>query len=292
MNAKLQANLPNPDASQPERSWHAALNLRFETRGQKNALTRREHCGPLRVQRAFYPEGPAVPHVYLLHPPGGVVGGDTLAIDIQVDPEAKGLVTTPSAGRVYRTTDAGLMQTQQVTATINNGALLEWLPQENIIFNGANGINDTRFDLHEHARLIAWDICCLGRPVGNEPFIKGQFTQNLQVTRNGKPLLLERFAINGESNIQQSTWGLQGFTVFGTLVATLDNTDVITELKETLQHTGTDYRLAFTQKKQLIIARYLGHSAIQARTLFSRSWQHIRPAMVGIDACEPRIWHT
>ena len=292
MNARLNANLPSSDPSLPERSWHAALHLRFEQRGIKNALTRREHCGPLRVQRAFYPEGPAVPHVYLLHPPGGVVGGDTLAIDIQVDPNAKGLVTTPSAGRIYRTTDAGLIQKQQVTAGISDHALLEWLPQENIIFNGANGINHTRFDLTDKASLIAWDISCLGRPAGNQPFIQGQFVQNLQVYRNSKPRLLERFAVNGENPIQHSTWGLQQYTVFATMVATLENTEVTTSLKQTLQHTGTDYRLAFTQKKELLIARYLGHSAIQARTLFSLSWQQIRPALAGINACEPRIWHT
>lgn len=292
MNASLEIDIAHPDGAAAERSWHASLALRFERRGTKNALTRREHCGPLRVQRAFYPEGPGVPHVYLLHPPGGVVGGDTLAIHADVDEGARGLITTPSAGRVYRTTDAGLMQRQQVTATINPSALLEWLPQENIIFNRANGINETRFDLQGDAKLIAWDICCLGRPVGNEPFIQGRFEQNLQIYREGEPLLLERFFLDGASNVQQSQWGLRGFTVFATMVATLADAALIADLKSSLQHVGDDFCLAFTQKKELLIARYLGHSAIQARTLFSHSWKRIRPAVADTAACEPRIWHT
>ena len=282
----------HPDRSTIERSWHASLMLRFERRGEKNALTRREHCGPLRVQRAFYPEGAEVPHVYLLHPPGGVVGGDTLAIHTDVDAGARGLVTTPSAGRVYRTTDAGLIQKQQVSATINDGALLEWLPQENIIFNRANGVNETRFDLRSGANLIAWDICCLGRPAGNQPFVQGRFEQNLKVYRDGEPLLLERFFLQGDSDVQQSQWGLRGFTVFATMVATLADAEVITQLKNRLQHVGSDYCLAFTQKNELLIARYLGHSAIQARTLLTSGWQLIRPAITGSAACEPRIWHT
>ncbi|MDX1695749.1 MAG: urease accessory protein UreD [Ketobacteraceae bacterium] len=290
MNASLNANIKEPCLS--GRSWHASLSLGFESRASKNVLTRREHCGPLRVQRAFYPEGPAIPHVYLLHPPGGVVGGDTLAIDIRVEKGSAGLVTTPSAGRVYRTAGAGLTQLQQVQGTVNDNALLEWLPQENIIFNGANGINETRFDLSGSASLVAWDICCLGRPAGNEPFVAGHFIQSLKVFRSGNPLLLERFAVNGESGIQASQWGLRGFTVFGTMVATLNDPEVLRAMKEELQHAGMDYCLAYTQKNDLLIARYLGHSAIQARHLFSQSWQRIRPSIADRPACEPRIWHT
>lgn len=290
MNASLQHNLEEPFLT--ERSWHASLWLKFERRGQKNALTRREHCGPLRVQRAFYPEGPLVPHVYLLHPPGGVVAGDTLAIDIDVASGAAGLVTTPSAGRVYRTTDAGLTQTQRVHGRVQDGGVLEWLPQENIIFNRANGINHTCFDLSDSAQLVAWDICCLGRTAGNEHFREGHFAQSLQVNRNGKPLLVERFAVDGESDILQSAWGLRGFTVFATMVATLQDAEVLSRLKADVQRVGSDYCLAFTQKNNLLIARYMGHSAIQARTLFSQSWQQIRPALKGRVACEPRIWHT
>ena len=290
MNVSLQPNLEEPFLMQ--RSWHASLSLRFEKRGHKNALTRREHCGPLRVQRTFYPEGPLVPHVYLLHPPGGVVAGDTLAIEVDVDSGSSGLVTTPSAGRVYRTTDAGLAQTQKVHARVQNEGLLEWLPQENIIFNRANGLNHTRFDLTGNGQLVAWDICALGRPAGDEPFKQGHFIQSLQVYRDQKPLLIERFAVEGASDVQKSAWGLRGFTVFATMVATLQDQGVLAGLKEELQHAGSDYCVAFTQKNSLLVARYLGHSAIQARTLFSRSWQKIRPLLAGRDACEPRIWHT
>lgn len=291
MNAPVNKVVVEPTS----KSWQAQLALRFENRNGKNRLTSCLHQGPLRVQRAFYPEGAAVPHVYLLHPPGGFVAGDELTIDIAVNNKSQGLVTTPSAGRVYRTNDAGLLQKQTVTGHVAESALLEWLPQENIIFNKANGLNQTAFYLAETANLVAWDICCLGRPAGEQPFVSGAFVQSLQVYRQQQLKLNERIVINGDSDVLSGRWALQGFTVFATLIATVNNDVLLRELKQTLQHSGLDYRFAFTQKGEFLIARYLGHGAIQARKLFTSAWQQIRPLLDhehGRAACEPRIWHT
>lgn len=281
---------------QPEKSWHASLALKFERRVQgssyKNALVSALHNGPLRVQRAFYPEGPLVPHIYLLHPPGGVVAGDELSISFDVAEDSHGLVTTPSAGRVYRTNEQGLTQTQCIKGTVANNATLEWLPQENIIFTGANGINKTQFYLQEDANLMAWDISCLGRVVGNEPFESGRFIQSLEIFKNDRPALIERMQVDGGSVMMESSWGLQGFTVFGTFVSTIHNEELLKNSKEKLQTIGSEYALAFTQKKEFLICRYLGHSAIEARQCFSRAWHLIRPYMIDRAACEPRIWHT
>ena len=275
----------------PRKEWRASLNLEISARSTKSVLTKAQHCGPLRVQRAFYPEG-GVPHVYILHPPGGIVAGDELAINIVVSENAHGLVTTPSAGRVYRTNDADQTQLQTVSGQVKPGGYLEWLPQENIIFNGAHGINHTRFNLAEGARLMAWDITCLGRPAGNLPFVQGQFVQRLHVIQKNKPLLTERIAVQGGDELLHSVIGFNRYTVFATFVATVTNTALLRELKETLQHAEGDYRLAFTQQRSLLVGRYLGHHAIEARQLFSEAWRLIRPAMAGLNACEPRIWHT
>ena len=277
------------DASMKE--WRATLNLAFSPRPTKSVLTSARHNGPLRVQRAFYPEG-GVPHVYILHPPGGIVAGDELAISIDVANKAHGLITTPSAGRVYRTNDAAQTQTQRVSAKVDCGGILEWFPPENIIFAGANGINSTCFNLTEGARLMAWDITCLGRPAGDLPFKQGRFVQRLQIKENGKPLLTERVAIDGGCDLMRSANGFQGFTVFATMVATVEDKRLLERLKSTLQHGGSDFRLAFTQQRSLLVARYLGHHAIQARELFSQAWHRVRPVVAGISACEPRIWHT
>ena len=279
MNAKLE---PDWIAS---KSWHAALALTFANRGKKNALVGCCHRGPLRVQRAFYPEGALVPHVYLLHPPGGVVAGDELRVSVNVQPHSHGLVTTPSAGRIYRTNNAGLLQSQQLTATVADAGVLEWLPQENIIFNGANGVNHAEFHLQDKARLVAWDICCLGRPAGDQLFTSGQFVQSVAIYQQHKLALRERTIFRGseQSEMLHAKWGLQGFTVYGTMIMTWRNAESLAALKSQWQ-CSDPYYLAFTQKNEFLIARYLGHSTIQARTLFSQVWHSVRPFMLAYMA--------
>src|SRR5258706_11967801 len=115
-------------------SWHASLELRFEARASCSVVAHSSHHGPLRVQRAFYPEGPTVCHVYVLHPPGGVVPGDQLSFDVGVESGARALITTPAATKVYRSD--GRRAVQRTRLSVAPGAALEWLPQETIVFDG------------------------------------------------------------------------------------------------------------------------------------------------------------
>ncbi len=73
--------------------WKASLDLTFIDRGDKTVLKHRSQQGPLAIQRPLYPEGNPC-HTYLLHPPGGVVGGDTLQISVHAIQGAKSLITT------------------------------------------------------------------------------------------------------------------------------------------------------------------------------------------------------
>ena len=82
--------------------WHAALELDFTGTAERTWLTRRRHSGPLLVQRPFYPEGNKVCQVVIVHPPGGIAGGDVLEIDISADRHACVQLTTPGAGKWYR----------------------------------------------------------------------------------------------------------------------------------------------------------------------------------------------
>ena len=151
--------------------WQAALDLGFAREDGATRLARRAHRGPLVVQRPFLPEGPGVCHVYLLHPPGGLVGGDELTIDVEVDAGAHALVTTPAAGKVYRTTGAAARQTQRLR--VADGATLEWLPQEAILYDGARATLETRVELGAARRFIGIDAVCFGLPAGRAPFARG-----------------------------------------------------------------------------------------------------------------------
>ena len=132
--------------------WSAELDLGFEVVAGKSALVRNRHRGPLAVQRAFYPESNDLAHVYLLHPPGGIVAGDQLTVRVHVAPGARALVTTPAATKFYRSEGRVAEQTQLLR--VSEGASLEWLPQETIVFGSAQVSTKTRVELEPGGTLL------------------------------------------------------------------------------------------------------------------------------------------
>lgn len=266
--------------------WCATLRLGFRKSPGRTELAERFRHGPLAVQRALYPEGDLC-HIYLLHPPGGVAGGDHLEISAAVTTGAAALVTTPGATKFYRS--AGPAARQHQTLEISGGSL-EWLPQENILFPGADAELSTRVDLHENGAFIGWEINCLGRPAIDERFDRGRASFRFDLNRGGRPLLSERLVI-AEEKALRSPVGLRGNPVFATLYATPVEKDLLETLREQIpvEHR---HQLGVTQIEGLLIARYLGDSTATARRLLQLIWSLLRPAVVQRPACPPRIWNT
>src|SRR5262245_10241542 len=114
--AQEQLGPPDVNAHEPREGragWEASLDLKFAARGARTVLARRASVGPLVVQRPFYPEG-GVAHVYLVHPPGGVVGGDQLRLSVLAEEGAHALLTTPAATKFYRSDGRVARQRQEI----------------------------------------------------------------------------------------------------------------------------------------------------------------------------------
>lgn len=285
--------------------WQAELTLAFDRTPERTRLCRREHLGPLQVQRPFYPEADGGCHVYLLHPPGGVVGGDRLSLEAHVGEHASALLTTPAATKFYRSAGARAEQTQRLYA--GNGAALEWLPQETIVFRGAQLHTLTRVELHQSAAFIGWEVLCLGRPAAGERFDTGLCRQSIEVWRDAQPLLIERGRFGSDqshsaSGIADASWGLRGQPVTATLIAvapatpptgagTVSSVD-FDVLREALNAAASDDdQVSVSALEQVIVCRYLGPSAERARSLFGQAWALLRPALLGKTACPPRVWN-
>ena len=160
--------------------------------------------------------------MYLLHPPGGVVGGDQLTIDVELRPRARALLTTPAAGKVYRSAGPRSRQTQWLRAA--PGAVLEWLPQETILFDGALSDTLTRLDAAADSRFCVWDILCLGRPAAGERFGRGDCRQRLELWRDGRPQLLETARFGDRfATAAGAAWGLRDQPVSATLICSAGN---------------------------------------------------------------------
>jgi len=268
----------------PPAGWRAALELGFTATGDITRLTHKRHLGPLRVQRPFYPEGGPC-HVYLVHPPGGVVGGDELRIDVRVEAGAHALLTTPAASKFYRS--AG--HTARQTATLNVAGTLEWLPQETIYYPGALVRQNTRFQLAAGAKLIAWDAACFGLTAQAKPFDSGLLRQGLEVWRDDRPLLIDQLRIDGAGDAPAARWGLDGRTVLGTFVACPATRDDVEALRTAA---GDDTDLAISLVDGVLIARAFGDHADAMMRLFTTLWRALRPRLLGRDAVPPRIWAT
>jgi len=278
---------PAAAPSEAATGWRASLALECEYRRDRTVLSQRRQRGPLAVQRPFYPEGSPC-HLYLLHPPGGVVGGDALAIEIKLAADAHAVVTTPGATKFYRSACAPAIQMQ--TLDIADGACLEWMPQENILFPGANVRFTTEVRLRDGARFLGWEVHCLGRPIIGEAFRTGRARFRFALYRDGRPLFCDRLEVAGARDLQRPA-GLRGQPVFGTLVVTGTDQDAVQHARDAVAGIPED-EVAVTRLDDVLVVRYLGDSTEAARQSFVAVWRALRPQLAGRAACAPRIWAT
>jgi urease accessory protein len=279
---------PSKPDVQYQPGWSANLVLQFAVKGDRTQISSKSFRGPLAVQKPFYPEGDTC-HVYVLHPPGGVVGGDQLAIELKLQEHSHVLVTTPAANKFYRSDERQSRLRQRFE--LGQGAALEWLPQESIFFDQCNTRLDTRIDLALESRFITWDVICLGRPASSEPFQQGTIRQSLEIAQQGKVLLNDRLLIEGAGKMLTEPWGFNDYPVVGYLVAAPGTVFMRDKVREI---TGFEEsaRLTTTLINGLLVCRVLARQAELARKKLLQIWQILRPDIMAKEAIQPRIWHT
>ena len=273
--------------------WRGSLALDYRSRDGRTIVHDR-HDGPLRVLRALYPEG-GVCHSVLVHPPGGVVGGDELAIEMTLDEGAHALVTTPGATRFYRSSGAPASQSLRVGAA--SGSRLEWLPLESIAYSGCEATNALRFELAPGAEMIGWDVTALGLPESDQPFDAGRFTQSIEVPGRW----LERGTIAADDRrLLDSDLGWAGRRVLATMwfaaggALAPARSDALIEAARTvaLAHALAATTGATSPQDGVIVVRALAARVEPAMELLQRTWRAWRPLAWDLAATAPRVWST
>ncbi|WP_447889885.1 urease accessory protein UreD [Pseudomonas hormoni] len=267
-------------------SWHAELELGYARFGDSTRPVQRRHKGPLRVQKHLYAEGPEVCQHIIVHPPGGIAGGDRLDISARVGHGAWAQITSPGAAKWYRAAGPAY---QTLDLKVASGATLEWLPQETIIFSAAQAELSTSIDLEGDGRLFYWDVVALGRPASGERFDLGYFQAQLDIRRDGQLLWHERQRIVGGDGLLDSPIGMDGQPVFATLLVT---GEIDSELLEKCRSLNHEVRGDLTQLPGLLVARCLAREALLARGWLIDLWRMLRPALLDREAVPPRIWST
>jgi urease accessory protein len=277
-----------PDTS-ARAGWHARLDLEFEARPDRTVLARRKHEGPLCVQRPFHPDEDGTCHVYVLHPPGGVAGSDVLELNVALHENARALLTMPAATKLYRS--GGQTSRIEQRLTVKAGALLRWLPQETIAFDGARAKMLTRIDLEAGAHAIAWEVLCLGRPVSKQPFEHGALRTALEVYRGGAPLVIDRARFIGDDSMLHAAYGMRGLPVLGTLICTAGDDSWVDALREATSERWPE-SFSATRMPGAIVCRYLGARVEDAHNAFRCALDVLSEKLLGQKIAQPRIWLT
>ncbi|RZI84317.1 MAG: urease accessory protein UreD [Rubrivivax sp.] len=280
-------------------SWIGHLTLDYRLDGQRT-VAHDLHHGPLRVLQRLYPEGDAVCHHVLVHPPGGIVGGDVLNVDVTLAPGSHALITTPSATRFYRS--AGDVARQSLVAKVADGARLEWLPLETIAYRGCQADNHLRFELAPGAEMMGWDMVALGLPAAGEPFdapghASGRYTQTIDLPG----VWLERGTVRADdARLLDSPLGWAGRRVMGTLwfaagspVAPARREALLDGARAAIDAHSLKASAGCTSvHSEVVVVRVLAERVEPAMQLLSTIWAQWRDTAWHLSPCPPRVWRT
>jgi urease accessory protein len=283
----------SPQLPEPDKPFQARLSLRFQEIAGITRLTGRDHFGPLLVQKPFYPEGSDMCQAVIIHPPGGVVGGDKLEMTVEVGRSANAQITTPGAAKWYKAN--GNVSRQGIKLDIGAGGALEWVPQETIFFDNVHVELDHQVLLEKEASYIGCEILCFGRTASGESFTDGQIGQRTSIRRDGKLMWFEQIRLQGGSSAMKNPLGLGGHTVCATLIAAgkAVSADLLNEVRAgAAEISSGGGHFGISQLPSLSVARYLGNSSEIARRIMLNTWGLLRPVMLGRQAMVPRMWNT
>ena len=274
--------------------WEARLDLDFNAVKGRSYLAKKLHIGPLVLQKTLHPEGQAVCHGVVIHPPGGVAGGDELTLNVALDAQANVLLTTPGAGKWYKAN--GQFAKQHLQFDLQDNACVEWLPQENILFNGSQVKFSSTVNLALKAKYAGWEILCLGRQAQHEEWLTGVVKQKVTIRREGKLIWNERAFLNPNQRTFKSMVGLKSNAVTGSFVIAAgpvpaEVLDACRAIKPQLS-LDADAQYGVTALPEIFAARYTGQSSQCAKSYFEKLWACLRPWYVERNVVRPRIWNT
>ena len=274
--------------------WKATLKIDYSVE-EGHCVARHVHDGPLRILKSLYPEGDAVCHNILVHPPSGLVGGDELHIDLKLHEHTHALVTTPGATRFYYS--EGQTASQYVHASLGPRSRLEWLPLEALAYSGCQAHNQVQFHMAPDSQLMAWDVTALGLPHADQPFVQGQFQQHLEI----EGLWLERGLIDAQDHrLLHSPLGLNGHSCQATLVFAQgsamrnDHLQHVIELARAIceGHLLELQAGVTSPDPRLVVVRVLSAQVEQAMALIREIWLRWRSQLWALPSVAPRIWAT
>ena len=289
-----QAQMPFLSHTMP--LWYARLELGFCFENTRTVMQHRKHWGPVRVQKMLWPEKTGVCHAIIVHPPAGIAGGDHLTFQIETETQAHAVVTTPGAGKWYKTN--GRQAYQHIHLNVKDQSILEWLPQETMLFDGACAHSETVIHLDREACFIGWDMLVLGRQARAEQFSSGHYHNQFRLWREEKLLVADTLHFEGGDRWLSSCLGMNGQAVMGSFWAVAPEqyrgSSILEQHLELIRELimRMDVSVTLTLLGDVLCARFLGNDVRQCHDAFAAIRARLRRYWFDLDEEFPRIWRT
>lgn len=270
--------------------WQGRLDLEYQKINNSTQLVKAYSQAPLKIQRSFYPEGQEICHNIILHTAGGVVGGDRLCQTINLQPETQVLLTTPAAGKIYRS--SGETAQNHIKIEVQEQAYLEFIPREMIVFNGAIFSQNISINLATSACYLGWEITRFGRTARGERFNQGQWKSCTEIWQNGCPVWIDRQGFIADEEILNSPHSLAGQPVIASLtwVGQSVSEDIVKRIRQLWLQRETSSQAGVTQLISGLLCRYRGNSTQEVIHWFTDVWQLLRQNYTGKSIIKPRVW--
>ncbi len=282
---------PSLSSVSETKNWTGKLDLQYSYQSETTKLSNALVQAPLKIQRAFYPEGKDFCHGIILHTAGGIVGGDRLLQNIQLDTNSQVLLTTAAANKVYRS--LGETAQQIIKINLEKNSYLEWLPQETVIFNQAIYQQDLRVELGIDACFCGWEITRLGRTARGEQFLEGDWRSRLEIWQAGQPLWIDRQWLPGNKTIINSANGLNQKAIIATFIwiGQAIAPEIITEARQLGKSLVAEGEIGMTQTQgEGLLCRYRGNSTAEVKQYFETIWGLLRQTYRQRSPVRPRVW--
>lgn len=282
---------PSLLVSCPPQPWIGKLDLQYSYQNGTTKLSNALAQAPLKIQRAFYPEGPELCHSVILHTAGGIVGGDRLLQNIELETNSQVLLTTAAASKVYRS--EGERSQQIITLRLGENSYLEWFPQETVIFNEAIYQQDLRVELGENAVFCGWEITRLGRTARGEKFVAGDWRSRIEIWQTGRPLWIDRQGLQGSLEMINSPNGLNQKAIVATFIwlGQKIKAEILTEARKLGELIVKEGEMGITQTQaEGLLCRYRGNSTTEVKQYFESIWGLLRQTYRDRSPIRPRVW--
>ncbi len=175
------------------------LRLQYAKLEHRTVIAHSYFTTPWKLLPPIYLDDTGAAYTLLVNPSGGLVGGDSLSIDMTLEKDAHVLISAPSANRVYRS--EGQLSEQTITISVGSGAILEWLPEHTIPFAGSRFRQTLHATLAPGATIILWDAIASGRIAREERWAFTDLENDIQITTASGDSLVERYVLEPATDL-------------------------------------------------------------------------------------------